>query len=219
MGTFTNFQLDKKEWLLITVAFISVVAAIIFYPSMPARMVTHWGAGGVPNGYMNAFWGSFIMPIVLVFVVALIIVLPRADPLRKNIDTFKDYFLNFSLILVIMMYALQIYVILWNLGYDVNILYFVIPLMTALFYYMGIMLSNAKQNMTIGIRTPWTLKSEKVWDKTHQRIGHLTKIASVIFLFGLIFPRQAFLFVVVPIVLVFLYSMFYSYALYEQGRK
>lgn len=219
MGLLAKEKLQRKEWLLILVAAVSIIAAIIFYPSMPQRMVTHWGAGGVPNGYMTAFWGSFLMPIVIVIMVLLLIFLPRADPLRKNINLFKDYFLNFSLLLVLLMYALQIYVILWNLGFNITIIYVIIPLLTVLFYYTGVMLSRAKQNMTIGIRTPWTLRSEKVWNETHKRSAVMLKIASVIFLIGLVFPKAAFLFVIIPLIAVFVYAFFYSYALFEKQKK
>jgi len=42
-----------------------------------------------------------------------------------------------------------------------------------LFFFLGSMMPKLKQNYTIGIRLPWTLHSEIVWDKTHQFGGKL----------------------------------------------
>ncbi|MCK7526814.1 MAG: SdpI family protein [Ignavibacteriales bacterium] len=43
-----------------------------------------------------------------------------------------------------------------------------LPAMGLLFIVIGSMLRKAKRNFFIGIRTPWTLSSDYVWDKTHQ---------------------------------------------------
>lgn len=219
MSWLSRMDVHYKEWILVAICIISIAVGIFFYPRMPEMVVSHWGADGVPNGFMNAFWGSFIMPAVIAFMVLLLIFIPRADPLSKNIDTFKISFLNFSIILVLFMFILQIFTILWNLNFKINIAYVIIPAFAVLFYFMGIMLGKAKQNMTIGIRTPWTLKSKTVWDETHRRTGALVKLVSVIFLLGLVFPKQAFIILLVPLFAVFLYSFIYSYVLYEKEKR
>lgn len=85
--------------------------------------------------------------------------------------------------------------------------------------FLGNYLPVIKMNPFIGIRTPWALKSETVWRKTH-RIGGRLMFALGFILF------IAFLFVQNPIVLVSLilvgtlillvFSMFYSYSLYKK---
>jgi uncharacterized membrane protein len=77
---------------------------IIFYPLMPERMVSHWGANGEPNGYMSNFWGSFLLPLITLAMFVLLFFIPRMDPLRENIEKFKEYFLNF-LIILFLIYA------------------------------------------------------------------------------------------------------------------
>jgi uncharacterized membrane protein len=216
---FKKLNFHTKEWIIFGLCIISIITGIIAYPLMPSTIVSHWGANGQPNGYLSAFWGSFILPLVILGMFFLLIFIPRADPLKENINMFKKYFLNFLLILFVFMYALQIFMIFWNLGYQIEITFIIIPLFAILFFYLGIMLSKTKQNMSIGIRTPWTLKSEKSWDETHKRASVLIKIVSVIFLLGLIFRKQAFIILLVPLLAVFLYSFVYSYVVYEKEHS
>ncbi|MEM1515464.1 MAG: SdpI family protein [Candidatus Bathyarchaeia archaeon] len=42
---------------------------------------------------------------------------------------------------------------------------------------IGILCEDSKRNWFIGIRTPWTLSSDRVWEKTHRLGGKLFKTA------------------------------------------
>jgi len=67
-----------------------------------------------------------------------------------------------------------------------------------LFFYTGILCGNAKRNWFIGIRTPWTLSSEIVWERTHRIGGKLFKAAGVTAFFGVFFQDHALFFILVP---------------------
>ena len=41
-----------------------------------------------------------------------------------------------------------------------------------LFMYMGNLMGKIKNNWFVGIKTPWTLSSENVWNKTHRFGGY-----------------------------------------------
>ena len=88
-----------------------------------------------------------------------------------------------------------------------------------LFYYTGILLEHAERNWFIGIRTPWTLSSERVWKKTHKRGGILFKISGIIAAFSIFFQAYAFYFTIIPILLVALYTIVYSYYEYERETQ
>lgn len=74
---------------------------------------------------------------------------------------------------------------------------------------------RAEQNWFVGIRTPWTLSSEAVWRRTHDRAGPLFKFAGLLALGALAVPSLAVAFVVVPVVAVSLYAIVYSYVVYR----
>lgn len=94
-----------------------------------------------------------------------------------------------------------------------------LPAMGLLFIYIGWMLRKAKRNFFIGIRTPWTLSSDKVWDKTHQLGSILFMISGVLALIGSLFGSNAIWFVMVPLLGSTMFLVVYSYMLYQRETK
>jgi uncharacterized membrane protein len=94
-----------------------------------------------------------------------------------------------------------------------------IPFMGILFYYSGVLIENSKRNWFIGIKTPWTLSSEAVWNETHKIGGKLFKIAGIIAIFGIFFLKYALFFILVPIILSSIYTIIYSYLQYKKQRN
>lgn len=206
----------KGELVVLGIIILSFIVGIYFYPQMPERMATHWNAKGEVDGYMSRLWGSFILPLILLPVILLFLAIPRIDPLRANIEKFRKYYDGFIILFSIFMLALQLQVIFWNIGVKVSPNVILPIALGLLFYYLGILIENAKRNYFIGIRTPWTLNSDAVWDKTHKVGGKLFKIAAVVTLIGALFPDYAFLFILVPVLIVAVYTTIYSYLQYRR---
>jgi len=76
------------------------------------------------------------------------------------------------------------------------------PAVGILFFYLGILTENAKRNWFVGIRTPWTLSDERVWDKTHRLGGKLFKIIGVLIAILGFFFDQYFVFLLLTFVLI-----------------
>jgi len=209
----------KINLAIIGIILVSFAIGIYLYPQMPDPMPSHWNAAGQVDGYMPKFWGLFLMPLISLALFGLFLTIPRIDPMKANIQKFRKYFDRF--IFLIMAFFLYIYLltILWAFGFTFNFIFAMVPAFTILFYYAGILTENAKQNWFIGIRTPWTLSSEKVWDKTHKLGGKLFKAAAIIGLAGLILPDYAIWFVIIPVLFVAGYTMVYSYAEFQKEQK
>jgi uncharacterized membrane protein len=93
------------------------------------------------------------------------------------------------------------------------------PAFATLFYYSGVLIENAKRNWFIGIRTPWTLSSDRVWDKTHKIGGKLFKIAGIVALAAVFFETAAIFFIIVPVIIVSIYTVVYSYLEYQKESQ
>ncbi len=89
--------------------------------------------------------------------------------------------------------------------------------MGALFIGLGYLIEHAEPNWFVGIRTPWTLSSERVWKKTHALGGTLFKIAGILAMIGVVFGKYSIWFVIVPILAVSVYLVIYSYR--EFGKE
>lgn len=188
--------------------------AIVLYPSMPGIMATHWNASGEVNGYMPKSSGLFLMPFVSLFMIGLFLLIPKIDPLKANIEKFRKYYDGFIVFLLSFLFYIYVLSIAWNLGIKFNMTHMILPSMGVLFYYVGILLENAKRNWFIGIRTPWTLSSDNVWDKTHKVGARLYKAAGLAALLGIFFGKYAIFILIAPIIIVNVYLIFYSYSEY-----
>jgi len=209
----------KSELIIFGIIILSFAIGIYYYPLMPEKVASHWNAQGHVDGYMSKFWGLFLMPIISVGMLLLFILIPRIDPLKSNIQQFRKYFDGFAVLIMVFLFYLYLLTILWNSGYTFNMITFLSPAFAILFYYSGILIENAKRNWFIGIRTPWTLSSDKVWDKTHKIGGKLFKIAGILALLAIFFEAYAILIIVVPVIMVSIYTVVYSYFEYQKETK
>jgi len=206
----------KSEIAIIGIIVLSFVIGICFYPQMPEKMASHWNAKGQVDGYMSKFWVLFLMPLVLAGLALLCFAIPKIDPLKANIERFRKYYDGFIILLFVFLVSVDLQDILWNLGIKIspNV---ILPIgLGLLFFYIGILCEHSKRNWFIGIRTPWTLSSEKVWDKTHKIGGKLFKIAGAITFVGVFFQNYVLFFVIIPVLVVAIYTIVYSYFEYQK---
>ncbi|MDD1698195.1 MAG: DUF1648 domain-containing protein [Methanoregula sp.] len=207
------------RFAIIAVLIVTFLVTITVYPTAPDRIVSHWDAAGEADGSMSKFWGLFLIPIIMTGFVALLAVLPRIDPHKKNYEKFRDYYDGFILLFALFLLAIQVQIILWSIGYQIspNITFPI--LIGMLFIYLGFLLEHAEQNWFVGIRTPWTLSSTTVWKKTHELGGKLFKIAGVISCLGVFAGVYALLFVLIPALIVAVITVAYSYYEFQKELK
>lgn len=210
--------MQSRQRLLVAAALVAVTAAasVLAAPSLPERLVTHWNAAGEPNGTMATPLALVLVPAASAAVLGLFLLIPRIDPLRVNIREFRRYYDWFVVLFAAYMLVVHVGVLAYNLGYRFDFTSLVVAGVGVLFFYTGVVLEHARQNWFLGIRTPWTMSSEAVWDRTHALAGRLFKVAGVLALVGLLFGRYAVYFVVVPAVAVGVVTFVYSYLLYER---
>jgi uncharacterized membrane protein len=209
----------KSEIIISGIIILSFAIGIYYYPQMPEKVASHWNAEGQVNGYTSKFWGLFLMPIISAGMLFLFILIPRIDPLKSNIQEFRKYFDGFIVLIIVFLFYIHLLTIFWNSGYTFNMLTFLSPALAILFYSTGILIENAKRNWFIGIRTPWTMSSDKVWDKTHKLGGKLFKIVGILALLAIFFESYAILIIVVPVIIVSIYTIVYSFFEYQKEKS
>lgn len=201
---------------IIAIIILSFIIGMWFYASMPDRMASHWNAQGQVDGYMSKFWGLFLMPIMCLFVYLLFLFLPRIDPLKENIEKFRKQFDWLIGLIILFLFYVYLLSIVWNTGREFNMTMAIIPAIGILFFLIGALIEKAKRNWFVGIRTPWTLSSDEVWEKTHKLGGKMFKISGIIALIGIMFPQFAFIFLLVPVISAAVYTTIYSYFEYKK---
>jgi uncharacterized membrane protein len=207
------------RYAIIAGLIITFTLTIAIYPAVPDRVVSHWNAAGQADGYMAKFWGLFLIPLIMTGFTALFAVLPRIDPYKENYEKFRDYYEGFILLFVLFLLAIQVQIILWSSGYQISPNLTFPLLIGMLFIYIGFLLGHVEQNWFVGIRTPWTISSKTVWKKTHELGGKLFKIAGVISCAGTFAGAYALWFVLVPALVVAVYTVAYSYIEFQKELK
>lgn len=211
--------MKKSAAACIGLVFLTFAAGAILYPQMPKYMATHWNISGEADSYSEKFWGVFLLPTLSLAVYFIMAIIPLIDPLKENIKTFRRYYDGFIVLMMLFFSYLQALVLAWNLGYVQNMNIALPPAFAAVFWYAGVLMEKAKKNWFIGIRTPWTLSSETVWEKTHRLGSMLYKAAAIIALLGLLTPEYSFYFIVAPMLAFSAYLMLYSYLEYRKEKK
>ncbi len=211
-----KFNIPKITLGLIVLMF---AMGILAYPYLPDSMPSHWNTKGEVDGHMDKFWGTFLFPFLSVFLIILFKHLPKMDPLKKNYKEFeKEYKLMINVITFYFFYIMLL-VISFGLGYEFSMTYAMIPGMAMLFYVIGVIMEKAKRNWFVGIRNPWTLSSDKVWEKTHKKAAVIFKASALMMTLGFFFEEQIAFFMVVPLLLGIAYLMLYSYLEYKKEKK
>jgi uncharacterized membrane protein len=199
----------------------ATLVGVALWNKLPDPMASHWGTNDEVNGYMSKFWGVFLMPLITLGMLVLFLIIPSIDPLKANIAQFRDVFNLFIVLIVAFMVYIYFLTLRWNLGYTgFGMSKAMLPALGVLFFFLGYMLRKAKRNFFIGIRTPWTLSSDAVWDETHRLGSVLFMISGALAFLGSLFGGMtAFWFVFVPIIGSTLITLVYSYILYQREVK
>lgn len=204
---------------IILLILISLAVSVFLYPLMPEQMASHWNSRGEVDDYLPKFWGLFLMPLVLAFMLILFIIIPSIDPLKENIGKFRKYFDGFIVLISLFLIYIHILTIIWSLGVTYSMNLALIPALSGLFFYCGVLVEKASRNWFIGIRTPWTLSSDRVWNKTHKIGGKLFKISALIMLLGIFFENFLIYFIMIPLLTTVVVTVAYSYFEYQKEDK
>lgn len=200
-------------WLVVAAAF---VVSAVFYSRMPDRIASHWNARGEVDAWMSKSVGLWVLPAVMLFDTLLLQGITLIDPLRRNIEKFRVHYNGFILVFNLFLLALHFWMILWNLGRQVSVLVVMPIALGGLFFYIGMLMDKVKRNWIMGIRLPWTLSSDYVWEKTHRLGGILFRIAGIIVLLGALWPDYSLFFILVPVFAITLITGVYSFVIYRR---
>lgn len=215
--------MEKTTVAMLLLVVIAFSVSLYFYPQMPEQMASHWNERGEVDGYMSRFWGTFMLPLILLGLAGLFLVLPGIDPLKRNYPAFRKYYQAVVVFILVFMLYVHAVSIVANLGYVLNMSYLILGPIGLLFIFIGYVMPKIKRNWFMGIRTPWALSSDRVWEKTHRVGGRLFAIYGLFLLVMVLFYDLVvgyFLWIIlVPVIFLVLFSFIYSYYEYSKEEK
>lgn len=206
----------SMKWRIFFLVLASFAIGVWVYPKLPEQVASHWNSAGEVDGYMSKFWGAFLMPVVNLAIFGLYLLIPRIEIKKKNLEAFRESFDIFFLVLMFFMIYIYAMTVWWNVYGGFDIARWILPGFAGMIWYSGVLISKSRRNWFVGIRTPWTLSSDKVWKDTHDLGARLFKIAAGVSIFAMLVPNQAYIIVIVAILLAAFIPIVYSYFAYKR---
>ncbi|MFO0957213.1 MAG: DUF1648 domain-containing protein [Isosphaeraceae bacterium] len=150
---------------LVAIAWIATAA---IYPNLPERLPTHWNARGEVDGYGDRAWAAFAMPAGMAAMLGLFAALPWLSPKRFSVADFRNTSLQIMLVVLGLFAYMQILTLYTGLKGGVDAARALVGGMMLFFAALGNLMGKVRRNFYIGVRTPWTIASERVWNDTHR---------------------------------------------------
>ena len=210
-----------KKFLKYFLMIAPILMILAVYSKLPAEVPMHWNIQGEIDRY-----GSknelFLLAGLNIFLGAFMSVIAKIDPKQKNYEKFRETYdwimictLGFmtAIIAVILVETMQ--------PGTMDISKAICIMVGALFIVLGSMMAKIKQNFFTGIKTPWTLSSEAVWDKT-QKLGGKCLVLGGILIMGsaLLSSGEAAVFMIILVaVLVTVAPLVMSYIWYKKEME
>lgn len=207
------------EAIAIALLAANAAAAFWFYAHFPARVPIHWNIAGQADGWSDPAFAAFFFPALIIGIYLLLLFLPLADPKRDRYREFARPYQALRVGIIGMMSALYFTASLAGTGYPVSIGRVVPFGIGILFMVIGNFLPKMRQNWFVGIRTPWTLSSEDIWDRTH-RVGGKAFVGGglLMILTSFLPPMFAFIATIGATVLITVGTVVFSWILWRKQR-
>lgn len=143
------------------------VGTVIAYPQLPSLVPLHWDVQGPLNSW-GPKWSLFLyMPGLMVGILLMFVALPWISPKRFEGNSFRPAYLYIMIVIVALLSYSQLLVLFSGLGMNVDVTRAIEGGICLLIALVGNVMGKVRRNFFVGIRTPWTLANEKVWDATH----------------------------------------------------
>jgi len=213
---FRNGGYKQANLALVIITFILGVWA---YGKLPEEVASHWNASGEADGYYSKLWGTFLFPAMTAFVYFIYLLIPKIAIKKESLESFRNNFDRFFSALfafLIYMFAMTLW---WNINGEFNFNRFLSVGFAFLVWEASVLIGSAKRNWFVGVRTPWTLSSEKVWNETHKLAARLFRYATFITLLGAVWPQYFVWLVLVSVLTASLIPVVYSYFKYKEIKK
>jgi uncharacterized membrane protein len=152
------------------------IAGALAWPAAPESIPVHWNLAGEANRFGGKFEGLLLLPIITLAVLIGLTLLPHIDPRRERYAEFEGAFEVLKLLIVAFLAAVYAAMLAAVFGATLNMTRVVLPLVGVLLIGIGAVIGQVRPNWFVGIRTPWTLSSERAWSATH-RAGRWVFIA------------------------------------------
>lgn len=216
----------KTLKIFLTISILNFLALIAFTFKLPEIIPVHFNLYGVADNFAIRWTAPLFGLIPLIIIIAMMIYrhcTKNIKKYKKNQRAENIVFYSLSIFLLALSWmpplaALSTQNGVASISFPIIIL---IPL-GILMIILGNIMSIIKPNRYFGARTPWTLKNDRVWQKTHRKDAYVTIFSGIILIIGSIIshftqkPIIALLTLLISVTILIAFPFIYSYWLYKK---
>jgi uncharacterized membrane protein len=210
--------MTRGYWIVAVVLVLAawaVTAAL--YPGLPEKIPTHWNIHGKVDAHGSKAT-LFLLPATMIFMLGLFACLPALSPKNFEVDTFRSTYL-FLMVLIVGLFGYMQGVILyaaWTGHLDVARA--IVGGLYLFFALIGNVLGKVRRNFYIGVRVPWTLASDRVWNDTHRVAAWVFVIAGLAG-FAIVMAGGSLLVSIIPLGFAVVVPIVYAFVHYKQLER
>lgn len=166
---------------LISLGLIAAMLAVSAWawPHTPALVPVHFGADGQVDRMGSRAEALLMLPATATVMALLMAALPWLMPRNSRLERSQAPYLVGWLGTVLLLAGLHVAMAMNAVGAPVDVARIAVGLVGALLAVIGNYMGKARYNYVVGLRTPWTLSSEAVWDRTHRLFGPWTMLGGL----------------------------------------
>ncbi len=209
--------MKTKQAIIATLGLIGAVLlySLAIYARLPEKMPIHWNIRGEVDGWADKKTAVLMIPGISIGIFALLLGLPAISPGKFSMERFRNTYNYIMFIIVGLMSYIHIIILQAALNPTMSMNKALMTGMFLFFALLGNMMGKVRRNLYVGVKTPWTLASDKVWDPTHRLAGRLmvgsALIGAALSFIGVSIAVSITLFVVAA-----LYPILFSYLLFKK---
>jgi uncharacterized membrane protein len=207
------------DLLVLAIIVVQIIVAVYGFAVLPETIPIHWGLNGQADGYGPRWLGTLLYPLmsagIFILIRALLAAGPRLggrDATAANLFIGKLVIVGIALLLLII--QLSTLALALGVGFDITL---VITLALSLFFlFLGNYMGKIRRNFWMGIRTPWSIANEVVWERTHRIGGWLFVAVGIIGIPCSFIPALRLWGIIGPLLAVCVFLYGYSYVCYQR---
>jgi uncharacterized membrane protein len=176
-----------SRWIVLSAALTILAFVLSLYVSFDRTRLllpevpTHWGWEGKPDRFTprdETLGALLALPLTMAGAIGLTLLIPWLSPKAFTIDTFRGPYNSVMAFVVALFGFMHLTLLLAFAGVlgGPDAMRMLLGGMYVFIGLVGNLLGKVRRNFFVGIRTPWTLASETVWNQTH-RVGAWLMVA------------------------------------------
>ena len=164
--------------ILLIAAAIAVTSMV--WSHLPEQVVMHWNIHLQPDRYSSRLALSWNGPGVMAGIMLFTWMLPWLSPKHFKIESFQATYRQVML-LVFILVAYQYAVMLWSAtGHPISAGRTSFGGVCLFMVLFGNVMGKMRRNFFLGIRTPWTLANERVWNASNRLGGQALVVGGLL---------------------------------------